>query len=277
MSYSEEELELLHKVLYEILGEIIRVCDMLHIPYFIQGGTAIGAFFENGILPWDDDIDVGMTRENYERFLKEAPAVLKKDYFLQWIGSDPHTPFYFAKLRKNGTKFVEDVSEGLDMHHGIFVDIFPYDKVPDNQTLQKIQRSVAMNLNLCIVGKEKWLWPHFGKPATSNVYQWNWFYCLILRIFFTLFSKRTIYNMFCFVEKLFNKKNCQFYNILIMKKDHIAVSAIENLEKRPFGPFTVTAPSDLETYLRRHYRNLRRYIPKEEQVNHKPIVLDFGA
>ena len=199
MSYSEEELEQLHKVLYEILGEIIRVCDMLHIPYFIQGGTAIGAFFENGILPWDDDIDVGMTRENYERFLKEAPAVLKKDYFLQWIGSDPHTPFYFAKLRKNGTKFVEDVSEGLDMHHCIFVDIFPYDKVPDNQTLQKIQRSVAMNLNLCIVGKEKWLWPHFGKPATSNVYQWNWFYCLILKIFFTLFSKRTIYNMFCFV------------------------------------------------------------------------------
>ena len=48
MSYSEEELEQLHKVLYEILGEIIRVCDMLHIPYFIQGGTAIGAFFENG-------------------------------------------------------------------------------------------------------------------------------------------------------------------------------------------------------------------------------------
>jgi lipopolysaccharide cholinephosphotransferase len=69
MSYSESELEKLHKVLYEILGEIVRVCDILNIPYFIQGGTAIGAFFENAILPWDDDIDVGMTRENYERFL----------------------------------------------------------------------------------------------------------------------------------------------------------------------------------------------------------------
>lgn len=75
--YTSEELKRLHEELYGILAEIIRVCTQLDIPYFIQGGTAIGAFFEQSILPWDDDIDIGMTRENYWRFLSEAPQVLQ--------------------------------------------------------------------------------------------------------------------------------------------------------------------------------------------------------
>ena len=61
--YTAEELDLLHAELYDILGETIRVCQKHDIPYFVIGGTAIGALYDQGILPWDDDIDIGMTRE----------------------------------------------------------------------------------------------------------------------------------------------------------------------------------------------------------------------
>ena len=71
--YTAEELDLLHTELYDILGETIRVCQKHDIPYFVIGGTAIGALYDQGILPWDDDIDIGMTRENYNKFLKVAP------------------------------------------------------------------------------------------------------------------------------------------------------------------------------------------------------------
>ena len=67
--YTAEELDLLHAELYDILGETIRVCQKHDIPYFVIGGTAIGALYDQGILPWDDDIDIGMTRENYNKFL----------------------------------------------------------------------------------------------------------------------------------------------------------------------------------------------------------------
>mgnify|MGYP002915200841 CR=1 FL=1 len=70
--YTPEELTQLHQVLYEILEEIVRICDKHNIPYFVIGGTAIGALYDKAILPWDDDIDIGMKREDYNKFLQIA-------------------------------------------------------------------------------------------------------------------------------------------------------------------------------------------------------------
>ena len=100
MKYAKEDLQRLHEELYRTLAEVIRVCDVCNIPYFIQGGSAIGALYNRGIVPWDDDVDVGMTRENYERFLREAPAHLSSEYFLEWFGTEANTPFYFARAVK---------------------------------------------------------------------------------------------------------------------------------------------------------------------------------
>ena len=91
MKYAKEDLARLHEELYRTLAEVVRVCEVCDIPYFIQGGSAIGALYNKGIVPWDDDIDVGMTRENYERFLREAPAHLSPDYFLEWFGTEENT------------------------------------------------------------------------------------------------------------------------------------------------------------------------------------------
>lgn len=276
--YTDDELHRLHETLYEILAEIIRVCDVLRIPYFIQGGTAIGAFFEQAILPWDDDIDIGMTRADYERFLREAPAVMDRErYFLQWLGTDPHTPFYFAKMRRNGTVFLEHNYRYLPIHQGIYIDIFPFDKVPDSPRLQKAQRTLANFLNCCFMGKEVWQWKHCGRCEIDHPTDRGFWPCLVQRLVQTPLSKRAVYRLLRWSQSMFNGlKHATFYNMVLMPKDHIAVAAIEHPERRPFGPLTVWAPSDLETYLRRHYRNLRRVIPKEEQQNHRPDQLSFA-
>ena len=87
-TYTKEELQQLHDTLYEILAEVSRVCEKLKIHFFLTGGSVIGAKFWQGIIAWDDDIDIGMKREDYEIFLREAPKILQKKYFLpQLIGS----------------------------------------------------------------------------------------------------------------------------------------------------------------------------------------------
>ena len=93
-NYSYEELKKLHHCLYDILKEIKRVCNLLDIKFVTLGGSAIGVYFWNGIIPFDDDIDIGMKRTDYDRFLKEAPALLGEKYFLQWYKSDYHTPLF---------------------------------------------------------------------------------------------------------------------------------------------------------------------------------------
>lgn len=275
--YTPEELQQLHTELYGILAEIKRVCEECGIPYFIQGGSAIGAFFEKAILPWDDDIDIGLTRKNYNRFLKEAPRHLSHDYFLQWVGTDPHTPYYFAKVKKNNTMFVEGDFAKLDIHNGIFIDVFPYDKVPDNLQLQKIHRTVSNFLNCCFMGKDIWMWKHFGKCQIVHPTNRGPIPCFFNRLIDLLFTKKAIYRMLCAVQGMFNSWNTEYYNMVLMPKDHISVKSIEHPQKTAFGPLTVSAPSDLETYLRHHYRNLRRYIPKEEQQNHRPTYLSFDV
>ena len=104
-TYTKEELQALHRELYDILRETIRVCEEHDIRYFLIGGTAIGALYDQAILPWDDDIDIGMTRDQYNRFLEVAPTALGKQYFLSYYETDPKTPYYFAKVRKNGMLF----------------------------------------------------------------------------------------------------------------------------------------------------------------------------
>lgn len=273
--YTEDELARLHGVLYDILAEICRVCDSLHIPYFIQGGTAIGAHFEQAILPWDDDIDIGMTRENFTRFLREAPAHLRPGYFLQWLGTDPHTPYYFAKVMKEGTTFVEADFAHLDIHRGIFIDVFPFDKVPDNQPLQKLHRLACNYLNCCFMAKDIWLWKHVRRCEVQTPSNRGFLPCLATAVTCALLSKRTIYRALSWLQGIYNGGRHTYYNMVLMPRDHISVESIEHPQYIPFGPMKVWAPSDLDTYLHHHYRNLRRHIPKEEQRNHRPTYLEF--
>jgi lipopolysaccharide cholinephosphotransferase len=276
-TYTQEEMKMLHRELYDILAEIIRVCDKHHIPYVIIGGSAIGAFFEQEILPWDDDVDIAIKRDDYNRFLEVAPSELRPDYFLQWLGTEPHTPFYFAKVRKRNTLFVEEMFAQLPIHHGIYIDVFPFDRIPDNLRLRKAQRDVANFFNCCFMGKEVWFWRYFGKPTVPNPTNRGPIPCLMNRIVDTLFTKRFIYRMLCWVQGWFNGCDTEFYNMVLMPKDHIEVVNFDNPVTTQFGPLQVKMSADVETYLRRHYPRLRRYIPEEEQMNHHPAQLSFDT
>ncbi len=278
MNYPQEMLDQLHTTLYEILGEIIRVCDVLHIPYFLQGGSGIGVFFFEAIVPWDDDVDVGMKRADYERFLREAPAVLGDDYFLDWLGTDPHTPHYFAKVRKNSTTFLEPFCQNLDIHHGIYVDVFPFDRVPDNPRKQQRQRKLVQLSSSCLVAKELWMWPYFGKSLANPPLEMTFLTCLLTRLVKTFVPKIVIYRVLRHFQTMYNDdSSCTYYNIVLTSVDHIAAVSLDHLQEARFGSLTVMVPNDLETYLRRHYPRLRKYLTEEEIAasGHMPQVLSF--
>lgn len=277
--YSAEELKLLHNELYDILDKIIRICQKHDIPYFVIGGTAIGALYDEAILPWDDDIDIGMTRENYNKFLQIAPKELDSNYFLSWIESDPHTPYYFAKVKKNNTLFIEELFKDVPMHPGIFVDIFPFDRIPDNKFLLKLQYEAVSFLKCCLLGKEVWMWKHFGKCQISNPTNRGPIPCLLNRIVDTLFTKKAIYRMMVAAQSIFNPWNTTYYNNVVTKTDHVLEESLNSLVPVRFGPLTLTAPAGLEDFLRYNYPKLHRYTPEEqEQVNnHYPAKLSFNT
>lgn len=276
MKYDKKDLARLHGELLDIMAEIIRVCEVCDIPYFIQGGTAIGALFNKGIVPWDDDIDIGMTRDDYERFLQLAPQYLRPQYFLEWFGTESNTPFYFAKVKKNGTLFVEEMFRNMDIHHGIFVDIFPYDRIPDNKWLERLHRFRSRFWINCFIGKQIWLWRWCGRCEIDAPLPKSFVGCFPVRVVCSLFSRERIYEKMCRVLGAYNGCDCKRVNIVRMPKDQIPRSDIENPVMMPFGGMTVRAPRNIESYLRHHYPNLRPELPEEEQINHAPYRLSFG-
>lgn len=277
MKYNSDILRYLHAELHDILGEVKRVCDIAQIPWFIQGGTAIGAHFFDDIVPWDDDIDIGMTRPNYERFLREAPALLGRDYTLQEFTTEPETPFYYIKIRKRNTRFVESEWVGLPIEEGIYIDLFPYDIIPDDEGRRREQRvRVGFWVN-CFMAKSVWLWRWFGRPNNGVVFPKSMLSTLAIRIVSMVMSKEQIYNRLVREMTRYNGTDGAYYNIVRMPKDMIRVEAIDNLEMRRFGELEVPAPSSLEEYLRSHYGDIQKWLPEPLRLNHAPEILQFGG
>ena len=122
----------------DLLAELDRICKKWDIPYFLIGGTLIGAIRHGGFIPWDDDIDVGLLWEDYAKLKQVCEEELDPQYFLHDWDSDPASPHPFYKLKIRGTHYPEGLAAGSKMNDGIYIDIFPYDNIPESQFLQKI-------------------------------------------------------------------------------------------------------------------------------------------
>ena len=127
----DSKLEQLHKTQLEILHVVDDVCREEDIRYSLYAGTLLGAVRHHGFIPWDDDIDICMARSEYDRFIdlweEKAPA----GYILQNKQNSPGVAFSFTKIRKDHTAFVETEWEIGRYHNGIYLDIFPIDRIPD--------------------------------------------------------------------------------------------------------------------------------------------------
>ena len=133
MEQKHSQIKELQAVALALFKDFLQVCGTLGLRYYVLGGTALGAVRHKGFIPWDDDIDVGMPRADYQVFLEKAQALLPESVFLQTFETDPEFYANFAKLRNSGTTFIETSLRNSNMNHGVYIDIFPLDDYPDGK------------------------------------------------------------------------------------------------------------------------------------------------
>lgn len=128
------------RLIAESLREFDRICRELQIPYVLFAGTLLGAVRHRGFVPWDDDLDVMMLREDYERFLREADGLLDTERFFLQKEFSEHWPMFFSKLRLNNTACIEKYHpKDAKTHQGVYMDIFPCDHALDSAIGRKLQ------------------------------------------------------------------------------------------------------------------------------------------
>lgn len=131
------KLPILKQLEIEMVSEIDRICRKYGIKYFLAGGSLLGAIRHKGFIPWDDDLDVAMLREDYEKFFQVCPKELPEKYEYVSYRTCPNTHYAFDKIRLRNTYFSTNFSEHFqDIENGVFLDILIYDKTSDDPKKQ---------------------------------------------------------------------------------------------------------------------------------------------
>lgn len=252
----------------EILKEIDKFCNENNIKYFLIGGTLLGAVRHKGFIPWDDDIDIGMMREDYDRFTELCKAGKFNDkYFFQCFETDKDYYLGFGKVRKNKTTFGEEDIADLKTHKGIFVDIFPYDNVPSkNGFKQKLQAFIVKNILDAISYKKK-------------IYKLSHYYRKYAVWFFSLFPNKFLIKTQDWLSRIWNKKECEYIVCLpetwSYEKSTFKKDVIFPLNKVSFEDSFFNGQNNNDAYLTQSYGDYMVIPKKSDQKTHKPLIISF--
>lgn len=198
LKLNDEYLRKLQHEMLTLLIEVDRICRKHNIQYFISYGTLIGAIRHKGFIPWDDDMDIEMLREDYEKFCEVCKTELDDSkFFLQNQETDKHYNWVFGKLKLKNTSYIRTGQEHLKQKDGIFIDIFPLDSITNNKYKQKISMVIC---KAC----RKILWSEVGKRTVKPIYL-RWVYFLL-----SFIPRKLIICIFRFFSGLDNKKETPY-------------------------------------------------------------------
>lgn len=257
----------LQKKSLDLLQEFLKICEKWDIPYYLVCGSVLGAVKYGGFIPWDDDIDVGLLREDYQRFLEIAPRELPEWCFLQNYKTEKVFPHTFSKLRNSNTAFIEESVAGLPMNHGIYLDIFPIDGHPAGWLDKK----------LFAIRKKRNDWIRFSVIDNSKERK-VWIRNKLLRF---LGCHKRVYQAQVYLEKLYcsyppgeSEYWCNYGNwqgeLEYAPKWHYGNGAWATFEG-----LRVRIPENYDAYLTQKYGNWRLDPPIELQKSHHiGIIID---
>ena len=189
-----------------------RICEENNLTYYAIGGTLLGAIRHEGYIPWDDDMDIAMFREDYDKFIKAAKKSMPKGYFLQIPETEKDYFFGHAKIRKNGTSAIRYIQypERYSHHQGIFIDIFPLDNIPDNKRLYKLHKFVSLKLMQMVYFAKYYYRLNHHKTITKIKHA----FCTLLMP--TNSIVRLYFNLYLWVVKLPNRKKTKMAGMTSM-------------------------------------------------------------
>jgi len=254
-------------VMLEILDEFMRICNENNLTYFITAGTLLGAVRHKGFIPWDDDLDIGMSRKDYEKFLDIYHNIDNTKYYVLSYRSPENTDCHyepFAKLCKKATIFAEN---GIDekKYCGIWIDIFPY----DNCVLFFLPLHTILAKSIWRLYRAK---AHIDTPRNKGKR-------LLVKILCCFFSLQFLCSLERKMYLLFNKFNTRYISFFSgkygYKRETHKIDEIYPLSKIYFEEKYYYAPGNWDAFLKKLYGNYMELPPLEKRVTHDPKYIIF--
>jgi len=258
----------------QILIEYDKICRKMGLDYSLAFGTLLGAVRHHGFIPWDSDIDTLMLRENYSKFIDQAPKLLPKNLFLQTYETDKNFPKNFAKIRDTSTSIKFEYYKHLDFEDGICIDVVPIDAISSNRFIRAIDNLLLYSINIIKSSK----WKSLERFNVNDKNSKNRFKNKIKRYTYKLvksFGTKKINKLETKIKARHNKKGTQLTYcgkrsiktpIRLNSSDIISMDIFQNYELIEFEDRMFKTIKDRDTILTHWYGNYMKPPPKEERT-----------
>lgn len=271
--FPQDSLERLQGVAKDMLEIVDNICRENDITYAICAGTLLGAVRHKGFIPWDDDIDVEMPLEDYKKFVEIAPKCLPEGYTL-------HTPLntegyckLWVQIFKDGTTYLEESSVQTGCKQGIFIDIFPYIELDEDEALATKQRNT-------FIKAQRMLYLHYIAhpviPKNAKFRGLKDFGCALLH--HTIAKSWTTEKMLEKVEPYLKPKHGSDRFVNLGSADVTVFNGSDLYPTHPvqFEDLEVMAPCNPDAILTCGYGDYMQLPPENERFRAPVYSLDFG-
>ena len=249
----EFDLKLYQAALRKLMAEVADALKTNDISYFGMYGTSLGALRHHGFIPWDDDIDIGMLREEYEKALPILRQLHDNFYVWDW-DHDENCDIQIARIYR---RIVPGMS---DLDKNVFIDVFPVDNAPRSYLLRKILRVLIVVLRRLVIRKTKTHIPYVqGTFRSALLY--------LMGIPFSICSARTLRHLFRFLVVQKKSTGLVWVPADVPKRVYGA-SDFNSTKTLPFDDIKMPVPIGAENFLTEFYGDWRQLPPIEKQMGH---------
>lgn len=278
--YDEETLQGVQSAELEILREFLALCDRHGLRCFGIAGTGIGAVRHGGFIPWDDDIDVALPRDDYEKFLVFAKRELAEKYQVMNFEENHNYPLMTTRLMIRGTEFREYALRDIDCPLGIFLDIYAFDNVPDDEGLFRRQAwSSFFWSKMLILRSIPFPVLGFKGIKAKMVHACCFLIYAALKVFRV--PKEYLYRK-CYesVTRYRDLNDSESLDYLCDTDPYMNLMKREDIFPLAYHDFcglNMPFPNNLHDHLTRMYGDYMTLPPEEKRKNHFPYQLKFAS
>lgn len=256
VTIGKNELDIIHSIILDMLKDYTSFCSENNLIYYFTGGSAIGVVREHGFIPWDDDIDIVMPRDDYNKFRENFEKAFPGKYVLEAPFATQIGSVQFMKIRKTGTKLRGLMAQGPEC--GVFIDIFPLDYAPESKIhrqfchvgyfiLKSIHYSVAFYM----------LYDRIFRPHEKDCSLNLRIHMKIKRLWGKILSIRSLRRWLESFDTMIQKKESKYYvnaaGIFPYNKECFPVDYYYPPRKASFEGMEVLIPNKTEEILTRFY------------------------